>query len=130
MSRAARGRGANRSGAAAEEIAARHYTAQGGKVLARNWRAPEREITGEIDLVVLIGRILVFVEVKQRRSRAHLHGAVSEAQWRRLEHAANRYMVAEAAMTGTILGARFDLVLVGPDGVPEVIKNARETNDL
>jgi len=47
-----------------------------------------------------------------------------------LEQAANRYMLGEAAMTGTIAGARFDLVLVGPEGVAEVIENARETDEF
>lgn len=126
MTRAARGRRANVTGAAAEDAAARHYEAAGGRVLARNWRGPE----GELDLVVLAGGILVFAEVKQRRHKDFLHAAVSQAQWRRLEHTANRYMMAEAAMTGTIRGARFDLVLIGPDGTPEVIENARETTDF
>lgn len=126
MNRSAKGRSAGFSGAAGEEIAVRHYAAQGGRVLARNWKG----FGGEIDLVVLLGGILVFVEVKQRRSRAHLTGAVSAAQWRRLEQAANGYMMQEAATTGTIRGARFDLVLIGPDGSPEIIENARDQNDL
>ena len=120
MSRQARGRRNLRSGAAAEDAAARRYEAMGGRVLARRWRAPE----GELDLVVAIDGVLVFVEVKLRRA---LHGddPVGPAQWRRLEAAASRYMVAHGELTGAARGCRFDLALAGPDGSLEVIENAR-----
>ncbi|HUF55838.1 MAG TPA: YraN family protein [Thermohalobaculum sp.] len=120
MSRQVRGRRALRAGAAAEDAAARRYEAMGGRVLARRWRAPE----GELDLVVLQGGVLVFVEVKLRRV---LHGddPVGEAQWRRLEAAASRYMMGHGELTGAARGCRFDLALAGPDGSLEVIENAR-----
>ncbi len=120
-----RGRTANRTGAAAEETAARYYVAKGAEILARNWRCRE----GELDIVVLDRGVLAFVEVKQRRHGASLYEPVSPAQWRRLEQAANRYMMEEAAMTGGLSGMRFDLVLIGPGGVPQVIENARNFDD-
>lgn len=45
------------------------------EILDRNWRADQR--LGEIDLVAREGEVLVFVEVKTRRSR--LYGAPIEA---------------------------------------------------
>ena len=120
MSRQVRGRCALHAGAAAEDAAARHYEALGGRVLARRWRAPE----GELDLVVLLDGVIVFVEVKLRRV---LHGddPVTPAQWARLEATAQRYMMAHGELTGAARGCRFDLALAGPDGSLRVIENAR-----
>lgn len=117
MSRARRGARAHQAGLAAEEAAARAYQRRGGAVLARRWRAPE----GEIDLVVRLGEGLVFVEVKARAARP-VDDPVGERQWRRLEAAAQRYMM--LAETGAT-PLRFDLALVGPDGAIEIVENAR-----
>ena len=120
MSRQRQGRSNLFSGAAAEDIAARHYEALGGSVLARRWRAPE----GELDLVVRLDGLLVFVEVKRRRVLP-ADDPVGPAQWRRLEAAAARYMMAHGNETGTARGCRFDLALAGPDGSLTVVENAR-----
>lgn len=120
MSRRARGRTSLLAGAAAEDAAARHYEAFGARILARRWRGPE----GEIDLIVLHDRILVFVEVKNRKARL-ADDPVGPAQWRRLEATALRYMMSHGDETGATRGCRFDLVLTGPDGRLEVIQNAR-----
>ncbi len=53
-------------GIAGEERAAAHLEARGYRILARNARAGRVEI----DLVARRGRLLVFAEVKTRRSRA------------------------------------------------------------
>lgn len=45
-----------------EDLAAEFYQRQGGRILARNWRFR----SGELDLVVLLERTIVFVEVKTR----------------------------------------------------------------
>jgi putative endonuclease len=47
-----------------EDRAAAHYRRLGYAVVDRNWRCPH----GEIDLVVRIGDIVVFCEVKARRT--------------------------------------------------------------
>jgi putative endonuclease len=54
-------------GAYGEERAARWYEAHGYEVLDRNWRCRN----GELDLVVMKARVLVFCEVKARRSDAY-----------------------------------------------------------
>ncbi|MEO0360164.1 MAG: YraN family protein [Pseudomonadota bacterium] len=115
--RARRGLANHRLGLAAEEAAARAYRRAGAAVLARRRRRPE----GEIDLILRDGDVLVFAEVKRRRGPVD-RDPVGETQWRRLEAAAQRYMV--EAQTGD-LPCRFDLVLVDATGAVEVIDNAR-----
>lgn len=117
MSRAARGRSAHDAGRAAEDIAARHYEAIGGAIAARRWRVAE----GEIDLVVRLPGVLVFVEVKSGRHAAR-RDMISARQWLRLEAAALRYMV--ASETGETQ-MRFDAAFIGPDGAVDVVENAR-----
>lgn len=50
-----------------ERLAARHIRREGARVVARNWKVKE----GELDLVVLDGDTLAFVEVKSRQSDEH-----------------------------------------------------------
>jgi putative endonuclease len=111
------GLGRHQGGLAAEEAALRLYEAEGAVLVARRWRCPE----GEIDLVVRAGGVLVFVEVKARRHRDAAAGAVSPAQWRRLQAAASRFL-AEAGEDAA--ECRFDVVLAGRDGRLERIENA------
>lgn len=54
--------GAAELGAQGEQIAAEYLERQSMVVLARNWRCRD----GELDLVVMDGREIVFVEVKTR----------------------------------------------------------------
>lgn len=49
-------------GRRAEELAWRHIHERGGRLAARNWRCP----LGEVDLIVVEGEALAFVEVKSR----------------------------------------------------------------
>lgn len=80
-------------GAEAEARAAAHLTALGREVLARNYRIPG----GEIDLVTLDGEVLVFTEVRQRRSARH--GSAAESVTPRklalMHRAALSYLVRE-----------------------------------
>jgi len=115
------GRGGYLSGLSAEEQAARVYERRGAVILERRHRSE----AGEIDLIVREGEILVFVEVKKRRSRATAADSITERQWRRLGLAASRYMLVESDKTGPVRGCRFDAALVGGDGGIEIIENAR-----
>ncbi|MFO1104730.1 MAG: YraN family protein [Amaricoccus sp.] len=105
------------SGLAGEEIAARLYEAEGGRVAATRWRCP----AGEIDLIVAFPRLVVFVEVKARRDHAGAAGAVSAAQWRRLGAAAECWLAACADAPD----CRFDLVLIDRAGRAERLCDAR-----
>lgn len=50
-----------------EDQARRHLLARGCRTVAANWRCS----AGEVDLIVLDGDCLVFVEVRTRRGRAY-----------------------------------------------------------
>lgn len=112
-----RGATAHHAGQAAEDIVARRLRADNRTILSRRWRCRE----GEIDIVARDGDVLVFVEVKRRKTFA-FEDPVGPAQWRRLEAAAHRYMM--AAETGET-PMRFDLALVDGSGHVELIENAR-----
>jgi len=122
--RAARGAVNHRAGLAAEDAAVAHYAARGGLVLARRWRGPTMEgrRCPEIDLVVALDGVLVFVEVK-RGADATALARIGPRGWARLEEAARCYIVThqkgEVAM-------RFDAVLVTPDGRVAATENAHD----
>ena len=73
-------------GALGERLAETHYLRQGGRCLAMNWRHGR----DELDLVVLEGEVLVFVEVKTRTAKFGGEGywAVNRRKKRALRRAA------------------------------------------
>jgi putative endonuclease len=91
---------------AAEELLA----AQGLRIVARKHRCRR----GEVDLVAEQGDLLVFVEVRTRRSAAFggPEETVSTAKQRRVAHAARDFL---ARWRGPPRGARFDVVAVVDD---------------
>ncbi len=112
-----RGSTAFHNGMAAEDIAARAYEAKGGKVLARRWKVPE----GEIDLIIELGGMIVFVEVKARKNMAAALGALQPAQQARLVACAEQYLAQNANLNAA---CRFDLAAVDRTGCIEIVENA------
>jgi len=106
----------HQAGLAAEEIAERAYAARGGTVLDRRWRCRE----GEIDLVVALGAVIAFVEVKLWR-RPGPDSPVHPRQWRRVSDAAARWL---AEQSDGVAAWRFDAALVGRNGSVTLIENA------
>jgi putative endonuclease len=103
-------------GRVGEDLAARRYRRMGFRVLERNWRCPE----GEIDLIAVRRGVIVFCEVKTRRSLrcGHPAEAVDFRRQVRLRRAAARWLAQHGRRAA---GVRFDVVAVtaGGDG-PEV----------
>lgn len=99
-----------------EDAVARWYAARGYDVVDRNWRVRE----GELDLVLRLGRTIVFCEVKTRRSDAFgtPFDAVTHAKQQRLRTLALRWL-AEHGPRGPM---RFDVaaVRVSGNGPPEI----------
>ncbi|MBL4806558.1 MAG: YraN family protein [Rhodobacteraceae bacterium] len=111
-----RGSTAYHNGVAAEDIALRLYEARGGVELARRWKTRE----GEIDLIVRLADVIIFVEVKARKTLATAAGAITEKQQLRLMNCANQYLAKYADLN---TDCRFDLVMVDRQGVAEILEN-------
>lgn len=73
-----------------EDLAARFLIKQGFKILARNWRTRY----GELDLVVRLGQVIHFVEVKTRTSlkTGEPEEAINHFKLRRLQAAAQSFL--------------------------------------
>lgn len=108
-----------------EAAAARYLKRQGYQIIARG----DRSKLGEIDLVAVDGRTVVFVEVKTRQSQeaGHPAEAVDAIKQRRLTRAAVAYLKHHRLLD---YPARFDVVAITwPDGQRPTIehfKNAFE----
>jgi len=106
-------------GDAGEQAVAEWYGRAGYSVLDRNWRCRD----GELDLVAARAGVVVFCEVKTRRSTAF--GAPAEAvtatKQRRLRALAARWLAAHPDTRARDL--RFDVAAVlAPRGGPPVIE--------
>ncbi|MEE9347892.1 MAG: YraN family protein [Robiginitomaculum sp.] len=77
---------------------------------------------GEIDLIARRGNVIIFIEVKHRKSLDAGLYAVSPAQTRRIDAAANLYM---AQMRGSdSYERRNDIIVIGARALPHHIKDA------
>lgn len=102
---AAKRRGKLRLGKRGEQLARRLLELKGFTPLVGNWRHP----AGEIDLICLDGRELVFVEVKTRRYRSDLarYSNLSNRQQRRIRQSGRQYL---RQLNLPELTGRFDVV--------------------
>ncbi|MBO7238445.1 MAG: YraN family protein [Elusimicrobiaceae bacterium] len=106
------------SGALGEDAACRYLAEKGYRVIARNYRKP----CGEIDLIALNKKTLVFVEVKKRASRAFGGpiSAVTPSKQHKIALTAQYFIKENAPKFDSI---RFDVVCLLP-GELEHIENA------
>ncbi|MGI9646175.1 MAG: YraN family protein [Ilumatobacteraceae bacterium] len=90
-----------------EDLAADHYEQLGYSVLDRNWRSS----TGELDLIVERGGLVVFCEVKARRSDRYgpPAAAVGPAKQQRIRRLAVEWLAAHGRRRRDI---RFDVVAI------------------
>ena len=99
----------NRRGGPDESLAAAFLERQGLKILERNYRCR----FGEIDLVAAGDAVLVFVEVRARRSDEFggAGASITAAKRRRLVATARHYLAAHRSARA----CRFDVVLLHGD---------------
>ncbi|MGK2284985.1 YraN family protein [Pedomonas sp. V897] len=113
-SRADRQQGRRRDearGRLAEDVAAWWLRLKGYRIVGRRVRTP----VGEVDLVAMRGRCLVFVEVKYRPTLAQAAEAAARGRMARVRRAA----VVLAARYGRLANSvRIDAVLVAPWRLP------------
>ncbi len=98
-----------------EDLAARFLEAQGMRIVERNFRAGH----GEIDLICQDENVLVFVEVKARRSNAYgpPESSITPAKQRQLYKVASAYLQQHPELECDF---RFDVVII--DGTPPEIR--------
>lgn len=92
-----------------EQVALRTLALAGFTILDRNWRCAE----GEIDLIARDPDVIVFCEVKTRRSRwfGEPIDAVTRKRVRRIRGAAVAWLAANPHHRGEV---RFDVICVWP----------------
>ena len=80
-----------------------------------------KSYVGEIDLIMKRGKLLVFIEVKARKDGIY-EGIVSDNQQQRITRAAELFIAKNQQYN--LYNIRFDLVVVKPYCLPQIIKNA------
>ena len=98
--------GTYQRGMRAEWLAMALLTLKGYRIL--NWRYKTK--IGEIDIVARRGRVVVFVEVKQRATPAGALESITPQMRQRIAQAARHYMSAHPRLAA--LEQRFDVVAV------------------
>lgn len=106
-----RRRQAEEAGRRAERLAAWWLRLKGWRILATRVRTP----FGEVDLVARRGRMVAFVEVKQRASAAELDFAIDHHRLRRVA-AATEALMPRFVRSGQ--DARIDVILLAPRRLP------------
>lgn len=108
--RSRKGKIAYLTGQAAEAAVARHYVRRGYRVLDQRWRCG----SGEVDLIVALGEVVVFVEVKASNTHDRAAAHLSRRQLRRIFCAASEY--AGQCPKGQLTEMRIDLATVNGFG--------------
>lgn len=108
----------HQQGVAGEEAAWAFLQQQGAKLVARNWHCPH----GEIDLIVKLGLILLFVEVKYRKSAAFGGAAysITPSKLAKLQKSANYYLQQNQLVN---TDCRIDAILIEGDNPPIWLHN-------
>ncbi len=92
-----------------EERAAARLRSLGFEIIDRNWRSAERELPGELDVVARDGDLVVFCEVKARRTAGRAVWAMNDVKQGRLR------ALAEAWLRSHDIGdvdIRFDVIAI------------------
>ncbi len=106
------------AGRRAETAAALWLQLKGYRILDRRARMP----ACEIDLVARKGRVLVFVEVKARRTQDMALESVTPQLRKRLEQAANQWVSRRRGLEQHLW--RFDIVMLAPGKLPRHMRDA------
>lgn len=109
--------GKARFGLLAEYIAILYYKIKLYSVLHHRLRSP----LGEIDIILIRCRQIVFAEVKAR-SNDYDDILLTHKQRNRITRAAENFLARHQQYNG--YDVRFDLVLIKPYSLPKIIRNA------
>ncbi|MDD9899699.1 MAG: YraN family protein [Alphaproteobacteria bacterium] len=109
---------AYQTGLAAEAMAETLLRVKGYGILARRFKTPQ----GEIDIVAKRGGVLVFVEVKKRKTTAEAGESIDARNQKRVVTAATLYLQAHPQYAD--MDMRFDAIVFARSGLPQHIENA------
>lgn len=109
---------AYRRGVFAETLVALWLRLKGYRIVGQRYKTP----VGEIDLIALKGRQLVFIEVKRRRTMEDAAWTIPTRQRRRIIRAAQYWLAGNPRLHGCNI--RFDVVLTAPLRLPTHLENA------
>ncbi|MFS4580743.1 YraN family protein [Phaeobacter sp. C3_T13_0] len=115
--RALRGSQSHHAGRAAEELVARHYESQGYRVAERRWRGGG----AEIDLILRLKAMVIFVEVKHSATHDQAIARINAKQMQRMVTSAAQFLAGES--DGQLTEARLDIAAVDGAGKVEVVEN-------
>jgi len=114
---------AQHRGRLAEWLCLWHLRLRGWRILARGWRCP----AGEIDILARRGKVLAVIEVKSRAEFATAAMALAPRQRRRINRAAEAFLLRRSDLSS--LDLRFDLMLVAPFRWPRHWRGAWRVDD-
>jgi len=114
-------KGAEIAGRRAETIALWFLRAKFFSILARRFKTPG----GEIDIIARRGSMIVFIEVKMRKSQALQFEALTSVNQRRILTAARFFLARNPSMADKTL--RFDVIFLAPWSWPRHVKDAFQT---
>lgn len=108
-----------------EELALRHITQLGWKLVAQNWRCEH----GELDIIAQDDKTLVFIEVRTRRGKTALETALASVNQRKRERLAqlvDAYCLTEEIAETTPVRVDVIGIALEADGLftIEVVKDA------
>ncbi len=109
---------AQKRGRWAERLAAWTLRLTGHRILAQNFKTQ----VGEIDLIAKRGRLIRFIEVKARTDHADAADAVGPQQRRRVQRAAEAFLMQRPLLH--VCDIRFDVCLVSGPGRLTFVKDA------
>ncbi len=89
-----------------EKLATLLLVLKGYRIVARQYRSP----VGEIDIIARRGRVLMFIEVKARKTAAAAEAAITTRQRTRIERAASAFIQNRPDLAH--LDMRFDAFLI------------------
>jgi putative endonuclease len=110
------------TGIKAEKLAAALLRKKGYEIVARRVGARRGTDAGEVDIVALKGRMLVFVEVKKRKTHTEALESIMSRQQARVYRAAELFLAQNPQYAG--YDCRFDAIAFDGAYVAEHVENA------
>ncbi len=112
----------NKQGHFAEKLAMFWLMLKGWWPVALNFRVGKGTGAGEIDLIMVRGRTIIFVEVKKRKTLVQAMEAITIQNQIRVSKAAAVFLAGHPIYK--TYQARFDAVLLSPKRLPKHLPNA------